>query len=208
MATNYDKIAGIYDLLSRIVFGPYIVKAQVCLIKYINPNSKILVVGGGTGWVLEELTKQHPSGLVIDYVESSAKMVGLSEKRNFGGNTVNFITLPIEDFTTVNQYDVIFTPFLFDNFKPDKTTFVFNALHTLLKSGGLWLYADFIYVDGQGTIWQKLLLKIMYFFFWVTSNIETNEIENMEPYFALGYIKIFDAWFYAQFIRSVAYRKL
>ena len=208
MATNYDKIAWFYDLLSRLVYGKYIIKSQVCLLKYVPTNSNILIVGGGTGWILEELSTLYNSGLTIDYVESSAKMIALSKKRWAGDNMVHYINLPIENFTAGHPYDVIMTPFLFDNFQPDKATLVFNNLSRQLKNNGIWLYADFVYNETEGTWWQKLLLKIMYLFFRITCNIETSEIENMEGLFKGHYQKIFESWFYGKFIRSQAYQKL
>lgn len=208
MATNYDKIAKIYDLLSRIVFGRQIVKAQVCLVKYIRPQSTILIVGGGTGWILEELAKQFSTGLIIDYVESSAQMTALSEKRNYKDNTVNFLNLPVENFVYTHSYDVIITPFVFDNFKPDKASVVFDKLNSILKSKGLWLYADFVYSENEGALWQKLLLKIMYLFFRITTSIEAGDIENMDPFFDNKYQKVFEGWFYTRFIRSDVYQKL
>jgi ubiquinone/menaquinone biosynthesis C-methylase UbiE len=208
MAANYDSIAKIYDLLSRVVFGKYIIKAQVCLIEFIRPGNHILIVGGGTGWILEEISKQYDTGLTIDYIESSAAMITLSEKRNSGTNQINFFNQPVEDFAGANEYDIIFTPFLFDNFKPAKARQVFNNLHELLKRKGIWLYADFVYEEKQGKWWQKGLLKTMYLFFRITANIETSELENMEACFSNGYNKIFECWFYGRFIRSQAYQKI
>jgi ubiquinone/menaquinone biosynthesis C-methylase UbiE len=180
----------------------------VCLLKYVPPGSTILIVGGGTGWILEELSKQYNTGLIIDYVESSAQMVALSKKRWYGDNAVHFINLPIESFTAGHSYDIIITPFVFDNFNPDKAGQVFKNLHRELKTKGIWLYADFVYNENEGRLWQKLLLKTMYLFFSLTSNIETSELENMERCFDNRYQKIFESWFYARFIRSQAYQKL
>jgi ubiquinone/menaquinone biosynthesis C-methylase UbiE len=207
MPTNYDNIAGIYDLVSRLIFGKNIVKAQVCLLKNVPPGSHILIVGGGTGWIIDRLADEYPQGLKIDYVESSAQMVVLSQKRNHKSNTVNFIHLPIEDFTIDKQYDVIITPFIFDNFKIDKLELVFSKLDSMLKANGLWLYADFVYDKFHGPLWQKLLLKTMYLFFRITCGIETQELVIMDKYFALSYKIEFDKFHYFKFIRSVVYRK-
>src|SRR6202165_2081748 len=114
MAANYNNSAWFYDLLSRIVYGKALINAQVYLLQYIPTNSRILIVGGGTGWVLEELTKLHHSGLDITYVEVSAKMMTQSKKRNIGLNKVVFINEAIENVVLQNDFDVIITAFLFD----------------------------------------------------------------------------------------------
>lgn len=208
MPTNYDSIAGVYDLFSRIVYGRQIVKAQVCLLPFIPDRGRILIVGGGTGWILEELAKVRSDGLTIDYVESSARMMVLSAKRNCGTNTINLIHAAIENFNNAASYDVILTPFLFDNFNNDKAGLIFLRLNKMLSPHGIFLYADFVYHEDTSWFWQGLLLKIMYLFFRVTCNIETHELVNMENQFVQDFEKIFERSFYFKFIRSVAYRKL
>ena len=203
MTTNYDKIAGIYDFISRAIFGKALVNAQVCLLKYIPANSRILIVGGGTGWILEEIAKIH-AGLTIDYVESSQKMIALSKKRNDGSNQVNFINLPAENYITEERYDVLLTPFFFDNFKADKIQVIFTKLNGLLKKEEIWLYADFV---DNGRIWQKIVLKTMYLFFRITTHIETQELVKTDPLFDAGYHTIVEISHCHNFIRSVVYQK-
>ena len=77
MAANYNNAAWFYDSLSRVVYGKALIDAQVYLLQYIQPNSTILIVGGGTGWILEEVARIHPTGLQITYVEAYAQMMAL-----------------------------------------------------------------------------------------------------------------------------------
>jgi ubiquinone/menaquinone biosynthesis C-methylase UbiE len=207
MVTNYDKIASVYDLIRRVVFGNSIVNAQVCLLKYAPAYSRILIVGGGTGWIIEEITAIHSEGVIIDYVESSAKMIALSEKRNYAANKVNFIKQPIEDYTTTEKYDVVLTPFLFDNFSIDKIQIIVTKLDSYLKEDGVLLYADFVCDENKGPLWQRILLRIMYLFFRITCNIETQKVINMDRFFDLLYYKVFEESHYNNFIKSIAYRK-
>ena len=98
MPANYNKIAPVYDLLSRLVFGGAIVNAQRLLLPGLPRGQyRVLIVGGGTGWILDELGKQRPQGITVDYVEVSEKMISISKKRNWGANTVNFFCVPIEN---------------------------------------------------------------------------------------------------------------
>lgn len=207
MTTNYDKIATSYDLIRRVVLGNTIVKAQVCLLKYIPANSSVLIVGGGTGWIIEEITKIHDAGLMIDYVESSKKMIALSEKRNKGKNNINFIHQPVEAYTTTTKYDIIITPFLFDNFTIDKIEIIFTKLNSFLKNDGSWLYADFVYDENKGRLWQRALLKIMYWFFHITCNIETQQLINMDQFFDPLYNPVYQESYYHDFIQSVVYQR-
>ena len=84
MSANYNNSAWFYDRLSRLVYGRALKNAQLFLLKFIPPDSKILIAGGGTGWILEEITRLHPEGLNITYVEIAPKMMALSKKEILG----------------------------------------------------------------------------------------------------------------------------
>jgi len=208
LATNHDKIAGYYDLVSRIFFGKNLVEAQVCLLPHIPANSRVLIVGGGTGWILEEIAKVHQQGLSIEYIDSSAKMIALSKKRNHGANEINFIHLSAENYNTDKKFDVILTPFFFDIFLPATIQNLFTKLDSLLKKEGLWLYVDFVYDKKTSHLWQKTLLRLMYFFFRVTSHIETQELIDMSPFFNDSYDQISGISHYHNFIKYIVYGKI
>ena len=206
MPADYDKIAPFYDLLSGLVFGTSIKRAQRKLLYCIPTGDvRLLIAGGGTGWILEEITKVRKSGLVIDYVDASANMISISMKRNYGANVVNFIHAPIEDFRSEQTYDVILTPFFFDNFGERKGNFIFDHLDAMLSTHGTWLFADFRESTAANSRWQKLLLRLMYLFFRITTQIETNELIDTAKYFEPGYRKKMQAYYYFNFIQVIVY---
>ncbi|MEO6283603.1 MAG: class I SAM-dependent methyltransferase [Dyadobacter sp.] len=209
MTNNYDQVAGSYDMLSRLVFRNSIVHAQQVVLPFLNVPCRLLIVGGGTGWILEELAKIHPSGFVVTYVEISGKMIDLAKKRNAKQNPVSFIHTTIEDFESSEKFDVVMTPFLFDNFGNDKAAAVFAKLDQLLLEGGKWLFVDF-YIDKKiNGIWQKILLKSMYWFFKIVCRVEASKLPEMEALFRLGeYNVIHKSYHYRGFIQSVAYQKV
>jgi ubiquinone/menaquinone biosynthesis C-methylase UbiE len=54
--------------------------AQVQLLTLLPKNQRILLIGGGTGWILPELIRIcQPSEIV--YLEKSAQMLSLSQKQ-------------------------------------------------------------------------------------------------------------------------------
>lgn len=207
MPTNYDSIASSYDFLSRLVFGHAQVDAQTDLLRFIPSGSRILIAGGGTGWILGSIAELHAEGLIIDYIESSEQMMALSKKRNCKGNKVNFIPISIEYANLPKDYDVIITPFLFDNFKGYAIDMVFRKLEAALKPGGLFLYTDFV-PQNQALLWQKLLLVLMYLFFRLISSVDAAQMPDMGPYFASGFNIVHETSRYAGFIRAVVYRRL
>jgi ubiquinone/menaquinone biosynthesis C-methylase UbiE len=197
MPSNYDNSAVFYDRLSRVVFGQALISSQVYLLPFIPPNASVLIVGGGTGWILEEIAKTYPSGLSITYVEISAKMNALAQKRNTANNQVIFVNKPIEAVADSDSYDVIITSFLFDNFSETTLATVFAHLHKMLKPNGVWLCTDFQFT---GKLWQQILLKSMYFFFGMLCRIETNKMPDIENHFIkLRYKKIVAKTFFGDF---------
>lgn len=209
MNNNYDKIANHYDTLSRLVFFKSQVNAQISQLQYIPKNSSVLIVGGGTGWILEEIAKIYSGGLKIVYVEISAKMIVLSQKRNCKNNQVEFVNLSIEGFETDIVFDVILTPFLFDNFAEQRAAKVFNQLNAYLKEEGLWFLVDFSLNQTNGSWWKWLLLKSMYSFFKLLGIVEATRLIDMNPYFLNAGYQILELQsYYGSFIRAIIYKKI
>lgn len=208
MINNYDKIARHYDFLSRLIFFKSQVNAQINQLHSIPENSSLLIVGGGTGWILEEIAKVYSSGLNITYVEISEKMIKLSKARDFKNNKVDFIPLGIEDFKITQIFDVILTPFLFDNFSKPRAESIFKDLHQHLKISGLWLFVDFSLSARNGKWWKVIILKSMYLFFKVMGIVEANQLIDMHPYFRQEKYKILEKQhYYSGFISATIYQK-
>jgi ubiquinone/menaquinone biosynthesis C-methylase UbiE len=203
MAANYNNSAWFYDRLSRLVFGRALMNAQIFLLKFIPANSEILIAGGGTGWILEEIARLHLEGLNITYVEIAPKMTALSQRRNIGSNRVTFINAAIEDVTLPADFGVVITPFLFDNFTQVNLEKIFAHIQAALKPGGLWLNCDF---QLTGKWWQGVLLKTMFLFFRLICNIEASGLPEIQREFeSLGYKNVERKTFYGDFIVSGVY---
>jgi ubiquinone/menaquinone biosynthesis C-methylase UbiE len=205
MAANYGRSAWFYDRLSTMVYGKAIIKAQVYLLQFIKANTRVLIVGGGTGWILEELAKIHPSGLEITYVEAASNMMARSKKRHTGLNKVVFIEDTIETVTLPGKFDVVVTAFLFDNFGEETLKIIFADIHRYLAQGGLWLNADF---QLTGKWWQTVLLKSMFLFFKLLCNIEASKLPDIDSQFKLhGYELLAEQNFFGDFIASKVYKR-
>lgn len=180
MKGNYDPIARYYDRLNRLLLGRSVADVQTLLCGLIPAGAKVLLVGGGSGWILEAIAKIHPSGLEIKYADASGKMIALARKRVCGTNAVHYIHAAIQDVRLDGQYDVVFTPFLFDNFGDATAVEVFACLHETLQPGGLWLYCDFTPTERH---WQHGLLRLMYLFFRLLCGIEARKLPDMDGLF-------------------------
>ncbi len=206
MKNNYDPIANNYDWLSRIFFQQNLISSQTCVLPHIPLQSSILIIGGGSGWILEEIAKIQPSGLRITYVEISKKMISKAQKRDVRQNEVVFVNQAIEDYSTTAVFDVIFTAYLFDNFGPKRAEQVFNQLNQLLANDGKWLFVDFHVDETESPWWQKWWMKTMLFFFGIICDIEARHPLPTEPLFNKnGFIEFYQYTHLHNFLRSVVY---
>ena len=206
---NYNRISRHYDKLAKFVFGNSQINAQKEQICYLRSNSKILIVGGGTGWILEEIYKLHLLGIEVDFVESSKKMVELAKSRKLGNLKVSFWDVPIENFQFRNSYDAILTGFLFDNFNQREAVENFEKLNEKLKQNGLWLFCDFDLTADSGKLWKVWMLKSMYLFFRMIAEVTTTKLVDMKPLFEKSEFELVEErWYYGKLIRATTYKKI
>jgi ubiquinone/menaquinone biosynthesis C-methylase UbiE len=208
LQNNYDPVASYYDVLSRLVFGRAEIDAQVCLLGNLSTGDRILVIGGGTGWILAEMALIQPHGLKITYVESSGKMMSKAKRRTCGKNEVSYVLAPVEQFQTDERYDYILTGFFFDNFSTEHSHFIFQQLDVLLKRKGFWCFADFSCSKETNPLWQRVLLQSMYISARFLCHVEAAFLPDTEPLFELaGYKQLLTRQFYYGMIKSILYQK-
>lgn len=200
---HFDRIAEIYDVLARLVFGRSIVKAQTNYLPRIEENSKVLFLGGGSGWLVEELMKYCPSAQVW-YIEASAKMISLTQKRNFPQMNITFIHGTEESIPEDLVFNTIITNFYLDLFPGIVQRKIIQRIASKLAPHGNWFVTDFV---DEGKIWQRLLLKSMYIFFRFTSKIQANELADWRKQLQeIGFKKMESTAFFRGFIISAIYK--
>src|SRR5436853_3031911 len=104
---GYDNVAWFYDHLAAVVYGRALLRAQQYLADAIPPGARVLIAGGGTGWILEKMAAVHPSGLIIVYTEPSEKMMAKARRRPCGSNTVTFVNAQVEHIPATQHFDVV-----------------------------------------------------------------------------------------------------
>ncbi len=107
-------------------------------------------------------------------------MIALASARNVGGNKVAFVTAPIQDISFPNDFDVVITPFLLDNFSEETLKVIFLKIDTSLATKGLWLFCDF---QNTAIWWQRTVLKIMYLFFRTFCGVEAEKLPHINEAF-------------------------
>jgi len=182
---GFNKIAFIYDRLAGIVFGESIKNSQRYFIDRIPAEAKILILGGGTGWLLAEILMARPAR-EIWYVEASSKMIEKSKGKIPAGSNVYFIHGTENNIPPDILFDVVITNFYVDLFTDKTLPVVVTKIISTLHEKSFLLVTDF--VDG-GKWWHKAMLKIMYTFFRFTSGIQGNKLPNWNDVFQQHHLK-------------------
>ena len=183
MRSNYKYLAWIYDWLAKLVFGNKLELAKQGLLSEIPLGAKILVVGGGTGSIIEYLAKLNKQ-LRLDFVEQSKYMLGYAQKRNAENLDIKFYNQSILDLE-LNGYDVVITNFFFDQFRQDEALNILRHIKLRLNASGVVIFSDFIKSSHP---WDKFVVWFMFAFFRLTTAISTKTLLPFDDMFTtLGF---------------------
>lgn len=201
---NFDSIARFYDQLAGLVFGRAIKRSQALFLDQIKAGDHILIIGGGTGHVLLEIDKLNVP-VSIDYIELSEAMLIKSRQQELSNNVeVNYSKGSTEKLS--GTYDVIITQYFLDQFNPINLAAIINKLSRHQDKGGKWILADF---TKTKIWWQRVLLKLMYLFFKLTTRIDADDLTDPIPYLSENrYHTVAVKKLYSGMIRGIYLRKL
>ena len=200
---GFDRIAFIYDFLARLIFGRSITTSQKFFLDRINNHSKVLILGGGSGWLLSDLLQLRPTSEVW-YIEASEKMIAMTKKKINANYTVHFIHGTQDDIPDSSRFDVVVTNFCLDLFTDQNLGNVVGKIKNSVSGKAIWIVTDF--VDGNKW-WQKLMLQMMYWFFRKVTKIESERLPKWEAAVERSVSnKIADKFFYGDFIKTACYQ--
>jgi Trans-aconitate methyltransferase len=94
---NCDRLARWYRWAEYGAFGRALEKRRFYFLDTLSAPRRVLMLGEGDGRFLQALARRHP-GAVIDYVDSSARMLALAQGRTPATAKIRFPTptrLPI-----------------------------------------------------------------------------------------------------------------
>ncbi|MGB3850181.1 MAG: class I SAM-dependent methyltransferase [Tunicatimonas sp.] len=210
---SFDWIAPYYDWLTRLVFGRSIRRAQRHFLGQIPPGARVLVVGGGTGWLLVDLLKR-PAVTHVTYLEASAVMLRLAQQKvqclpTPPSATVHWVHGNERSLPPSGRYDVLITNFVLDMYTGAALDLLMQRLLGHLHPTGYWLFTDFeLSKRKQHRGWQRVMTGGMYAFFRVTAGIARQPLPPYHRHFtALGLHRVKEKRFYGDFIVSRVYRQ-
>ena len=170
IAPDFDPIALYYDVIVRFTFGQKIWEAQKEHLGEIRNDSSILILGGGTGRILNWM----PSDCAITYLEVSQKMIG--QARLHG--KAQFVNCDFLVSILNEKFDWIVCPFFLDCFEEEDLKKVLEKIRGMMAEQGRLLIMDF-----QTKNWkQKMIVKCMVLFFRWTANLPTKKLLPIAAY--------------------------
>lgn len=171
---NFNLIAPFYDLIKKMVFRNKLSIAERYFLNRIEDRQQILVIGGGSGDLLNYL----PPTCQIDYVEYAEKMIVNARKQEFDGD-IEFIKGDFLETILNRKYDWIITNFFLDVFNEKHLGEACEKLYSLLKQDGNMIVTDFYPTDH---LRGKILLKLMHVFFKLVSGLESKSLKNIPDF--------------------------
>ena len=176
--SGFDAVAAFYDPLARLVYGRALRRAQQAALAAGLPagTPQVLIIGGGTGWVLGEVLRHNPAARIV-YLEASPQMLArsqawLHQKLPRHAEQVTFRLGTEAALQSSEQFEAVLTFFFLDLFEPGRLRTIVERLHAALAPGGAWLLADF---GPPRTGWHRLLLGLMYWFFGASTGISARQ---------------------------------
>ncbi len=177
--SGFDRVAAFYDLLSGLVYGRALWRAQqFALAVGLPPGAPhLLIIGGGTGHVLLEALRLRPRATIL-YLEASPLMLTKARARLHrqlpaAAAQVEFRLGTEAALTRQDLFDGIITFFFLDLFEPLRLHQLVAQLNVRRRPTAPWLLADFL---PARTWWQRGLLAVMYQFFGFTTGISGRQL--------------------------------
>ena len=178
-SAGFDRVAPIYDLLAQLVFGNRLNRAKVQFFSHICPGERVLIIGGGTGWILPQiLEKIGETGSVL-FVEASAKMMSKARHRirlHPMRNRVRFLHGRHDAIPVDHEFDHIHTHFFLDLFDQEGLQEAIGSLDGFLPLGGKWFLTDFSPPRHSWNFLGRWLIGLMFLFFRVVCGIDGKKL--------------------------------
>ena len=177
---NCDPIARWYRWFEYIGFGGELERRRNEFLSDVAGARRILVLGEGDGRFLVKLVEQN-QGASIDYVDLSSRMLALARSR--AGDSVTYHHADARTFRLPTaEYDLIVTHFFLDCFNETDAASLINRLADSTSDNTRWLISEFRQpARGWRAMWARAWLTTLYFFFRITTGLETSTLVNHHP---------------------------
>jgi len=201
IASGFDFLAPFYDNLARLFIGKDIVNSQLYFLKTFKECNHLLILGGGSGWILDFIDTEFPD-LKIDYIDISPVMINSARKKYGGNKNINFIQ-GTESNIPDRLYDGVITNFYLDMFNETSLRSVIEKIKRSLTENAFWVVTDFVNEHRR----HRIMLWWMYQFFQLIARIEATHLSDWQNQMVIAEYRIVESKnFKSGFIKSNLYQ--
>jgi tRNA (cmo5U34)-methyltransferase len=179
---GYNRIAVFYDLAARIFFFNRINKSQVTLVPFLPDFNSCLILGGGSGYFLQQILSQHKTARFV-YVDLSDQMIQMAKNRikrklpeEF--HRIEFRCASVEDIKN-KSFDLIVCNYFLDLFTDEEVDLLLERFYSeTLSSKGYVYFTDFVIPESHWMMKKmaEALLKVLYYIFRITTSIRSTQL--------------------------------
>jgi SAM-dependent methyltransferase len=178
---GYDRVAFLYDAVVKLFFGSKLLQIQASALSKIDPVSSVLIVGGGTGAILDLLINQQHLERIF-YWEASQKMLLKAQKRlpNSSNSRVTFFR-DIDAAGNI-EVDLILLPFVLDCYPSIGLQNLLKKCILLLRPHGNIVIVDFNLDKAFGyqkTFIKDFFIRLLTLFFYSIGAAEKPGLSNV-----------------------------
>jgi len=186
--SGFDKLAPIYRLMERLLAGDLLQQARTAHVESVRQAGSVLMLGEGTGRLLEHLYQKLPSArfLVLDQSQAMLDQAQQTLQARFPNpSRVDWLKRDIRtQGIPEGPYDLITTPFFLDCFTRDQLETLIPSIASHSTRDCDWLLTDFqIPVNGRFRQWRaKSIHRIMYVFFQIVTSIKADHLADPDSF--------------------------
>lgn len=201
---DYNRIAPFYDTLADFVIGKQLLESQAAFLDRIKTHSKVLIIGGGTGRILELLDALDVP-MHVHFLDASEKMIGIAKSKPLTNISPEFHCGRLDQLETGYKFDVVITNYFLDMFEEPELSKLVRTIRSSISVDGRWICTDF---QRDGNLFQRALVAMMYSFFSVATNITSKRLPDFQTLFEHNDLDMLESRSYKLgFIRSFLLRR-
>jgi ubiquinone/menaquinone biosynthesis C-methylase UbiE len=174
---NCDRIARWYRFLEYASFGAALQRRRCHFLPELRSSRRVLMLGEGDGRFLAEFLIFNPDA-EVDYVDGSAKMLHLAQKRAGASKRVRFHRCDaIRGELPGDGYDTIVTHFFLDCFSAEELTLVVQKIAAASGENACWIVSEFREPSsGWRRLRARLWVRFLYFAFRIATGLRPQKL--------------------------------
>ena len=181
--SGFDRVAFAYDMLAKLVFGNQLNRAKERFFSHIRQGERVLIMGGGTGWILPNVLERVGENGKIVFVEASEKMLNKARHRISQHplqKNVHFLHGTHHMIPPQLTFDQIHTHFFLDLFDQTELERTVDLLNQFLSTSGKWFVTDFSPPTHSWNLAGRCLIRLMYLFFRILCGIQSSRLPDYQ----------------------------